>query len=89
MIEVSTHPLFIEIQQALYLASLISLPLVLAGAAATLLVGIFQSASQLHDQTISAVPRLIAMYVAAAALGVWALKLIIAFGVDLWSRQLH
>lgn len=82
-------PLLAGLQQGLLLVALISLPLALAGLAATLLIGLLQSASQLHDQTISAVPRMIAMYAAAAAAGLWALRLLIDFASRIIAQHLH
>jgi flagellar biosynthesis protein FliQ len=52
----------------------------------TLVVGEIQGATSLQDQTVSNVPRMIAVYAAIAAGGAWALREIVATGVRLLEQ---
>jgi len=74
------------VQQAFYLALLITAPVALASALVTLVVGAIQGATSLQDQTVSNVPRMIAVYAAIAAGGAWALGEIVATGVRLLEQ---
>ncbi len=58
-------------QEGLYLVLLVSAPAVLASLAAGLLTSVMQTATQLQDQTISAVPRIAAVFGALALAGPW------------------
>ena len=58
-------------QEALYLVLLVSAPAVLASLATGLVTSALQAATQLQDQTISAVPRIVAVFGALAVAGPW------------------
>jgi len=48
-------------QQALYIAMLIGAPLLLTALAVGLIIGMVQAATQINEQTLSFIPKLIAM----------------------------
>jgi type III secretory pathway component EscS len=56
-------------REGLVLALLVSAPPILASWGAGLLVGILQAATQIQDQTVSFVPRLLAVSVTLLVLG--------------------
>jgi flagellar biosynthesis protein FliQ len=56
-------------REGLVLALLVSAPPLLASWLAGLLVGIFQAATQIQEQTVSFVPRLLAVSLALLAMG--------------------
>ncbi|PID39083.1 MAG: flagellar biosynthetic protein FliQ [Proteobacteria bacterium] len=58
-------------RQALYLVLLISAPAVLASLAIGLLVSLFQATTQLQDQTLTFVPKLVMVLVVLAVAGGW------------------
>jgi flagellar biosynthetic protein FliQ len=58
-----------HVRKGIMLSLMISMPLVLAAAAVGLLVGILQAVTQVQEQTISAVPKLIIVFVMLIAGG--------------------
>jgi flagellar biosynthesis protein FliQ len=56
-------------REGLVLALLVSAPPLLASWLAGLLVGIFQAATQIHEQTVAFVPRLLAVSLTLLAMG--------------------
>ena len=58
-----------HVRKGIMLSLVISMPLVLAAAAIGLLVGILQAVTQVQEQTISAVPKLIIVFVLLIAGG--------------------
>ncbi len=58
-------------QQALVLATLLSLPIVAVAAVVGLVVAAFQAASQIQDPTIAHLPRILAVAGALVVLGPW------------------
>jgi len=77
---ITAHPLFNAVQEGLLLALVVSAPVLIAAAVASLVIGLFQSATRLHDETISTVPRLIAIYAVIAVGGLGALSQLVLFG---------
>ena len=59
------------LQQALYLVVLVSAPAVLASLLVGLLVGVVQAATQLQDQTLSFVPKLLAVFAVLVLTAPW------------------
>ena len=57
------------VREGLLLVLLLSAPPLLASLAVGLVVGIFQAATQIQDQTVSFVPKLIVVVVVLLALG--------------------
>ena len=70
-------------QQALKVTSLISAPVLIAALAVGLLVGMFQAATQINENTLSFIPKLFAMVVVLFMAGPWMLNLIVTFTHDL------
>lgn len=71
------------IQSALLLCVIISAPAVLAALVVGLVVSILQAATQIQEQTLALVPKLIAVFVAILISGYWVLSSVVDF-----SRQL-
>ncbi|HUH31063.1 MAG TPA: flagellar biosynthesis protein FliQ [Rhodanobacter sp.] len=70
-------------QHAMYVAMLVSAPLLLTALAVGLLVGVIQAATQINEMTLSFIPKLMAMAVVALVAGPWMLRLLVQF-----TRQL-
>ncbi|HEU4410715.1 MAG TPA: type III secretion system export apparatus subunit SctS [Polyangiaceae bacterium] len=66
-------------QEALLLSVVISLPALAVAALVGLLVAIVQAATQVQDQTIAHLPRLVAVVGALALLGPWMGRQLAAF----------
>ncbi|HEV2621271.1 MAG TPA: flagellar biosynthesis protein FliQ [Frateuria sp.] len=70
-------------QHALYVAILVSAPLLLTALTVGLLIGVIQAATQINEMTLSFIPKLIAMAVVALVTGPWMLRTLVQF-----TRQL-
>ncbi|OGF65775.1 MAG: EscS/YscS/HrcS family type III secretion system export apparatus protein [Candidatus Fischerbacteria bacterium RBG_13_37_8] len=66
-------------RECIYLVLIISAPPVLAGLAAGLLVGILQAATQIQEQTVTFVPKIIAVFVMLLLCGRWMFSLLLTF----------
>jgi len=66
-------------REAIYVTVLLAAPLLLSALATGLLVSLFQAATQINEQTLSFIPKLLAMVVALLLAGSWMLTLIIDY----------
>ena len=72
-------------QQGLYMLLMISAPILLAVLAVGLVVSIFQAATQIHEATLSFVPKIVAAVAVLAIAGPWMLTSLVEF----LQRTLH
>lgn len=63
-------------RQAITTAMMLAGPLILVGFVVALLVGLVQAVTQIQDQTISAVPKIIAIVVALGICTPWLLEVL-------------
>lgn len=70
-------------RQALYTTLLVSGPILLVGLVAGLVIGIFQATTQINDQTLAYVPKIVVTIVAALLLGPWMLRMMMDFTIRL------
>ena len=66
-------------QQALYVIAMISSPMLLSALAIGLLIGMFQAATSINEQTLSFIPKLAVLLVSILIAGPWMLALLINF----------
>ena len=66
-------------QQGLYLLLTVSAPVLLTILAVGLVVSIFQAATQLHEATLSFVPKLVAAVAVLAVAGPWMLATLVEY----------
>ena len=66
-------------QQGLYMLLMVSAPLLLVILVVGLAVSIFQAATQIHEATLSFVPKIIAAVVVLAIAGPWMLTSLVEF----------
>lgn len=66
-------------RQALELTLLISAPLFIAALATGLIISIFQAATQINEQTLSFVPKLIATFITLVVAGPWMITMMTDF----------
>jgi flagellar biosynthesis protein FliQ len=71
-------------QNALELVIYLAAPILLVGLGVGLLVSIFQAATQIQEQTLSFIPKLVAMVVALMVMGPWMLQKWIDFTQNLF-----
>jgi flagellar biosynthetic protein FliQ len=66
-------------QQSLWMLLMVSAPLLLTVLAVGLVVSIFQAATQIHEATLSFVPKIIAAVAVLAVAGPWMLTSLVEF----------
>ncbi|MEM7204181.1 MAG: flagellar biosynthesis protein FliQ [Planctomycetota bacterium] len=73
-------------QEAMLLALLLSGPAVLAALVIGLIISLFQAATQLQEQTLAVVPKIVVVFFVLMATGLWALRLLVEFAVLLFDN---
>lgn len=73
-------------REALYLIVTLAAPLLLSALVVGLLVGVFQAATQIQEQTLSFIPKLVALVVALIVMGPWLLQAWLSFTQSLFMR---
>jgi flagellar biosynthetic protein FliQ len=66
-------------QQALYLIAMIAAPMLLSALAIGLLIGMFQAATSINEQTLSFIPKLMVLLLSILIAGPWMLNLLLSF----------
>ena len=72
-------------QQALWVMFLVSLPLLGTALVVGLLVSLLQAATQLNEMTLSFVPKILAIVLAAVFAGPWMLHILMDFTIRLFQ----
>jgi len=82
-----TDATVIEIaQRALILAAMVSAPVLGFGLVVGLVVSIFQAATQIHEMSLTFIPKIIAVVVAVAIFGPWMLTQIVTYTQNLFQN---
>jgi flagellar biosynthesis protein FliQ len=71
--------------EAMKLALLLGAPLLLVALATGLLISLFQAATQINEQTLSFIPKLLAVFATAVIAGPWMLGLTLDYMRNLFS----
>jgi flagellar biosynthetic protein FliQ len=71
--------------QALELALRVGLPLLIVGLVVGLAVSIFQAVTQIQEQTLSFIPKILALAGVLIVLGPWMLNQLLSYTTDLWG----
>ncbi|MCM8612922.1 flagellar biosynthesis protein FliQ [Accumulibacter sp.] len=66
-------------RQAVEMTLLLSAPLLLAALLIGLVVSIFQAATQINEQTLSFIPKLVGVFLVLIAAGPWMLQLMVDY----------
>ena len=66
-------------QQGLYLLLMVAAPILLTVLAVGLLVSVFQAATQIHEATLSFVPKVVAAVAVLAVAGPWMLTTLVEY----------
>lgn len=70
---------------ALYLVIKVAAPVLLVSLVVGLLISIFQTVTSIQEQTLTFVPKIIAVFLSLIVLGNWMLGELSGFMVELWS----
>lgn len=73
-------------ERAVFTTILIAAPLLLIALAVGLLVSIFQATTQIQEQTLAFIPKIIAVFVSLIFFGPWMLSQLLNFTYDLFSN---
>jgi flagellar biosynthetic protein FliQ len=71
--------------RALEITLMLAAPMLLVALVTGLIVGAFQAATQINEQTLSFIPKLIAMAVALVVAGPWMLKVLVSYTRELFE----
>mgnify|MGYP000034882244 CR=1 FL=1 len=72
-------------RQALYTIILCSAPLLIISLVVGLVVSIFQTVTSIQEQTLTFVPKIIAIFLALVLFGQWMMNSMVEYMVELWS----
>ena len=70
---------------ALTLAFKVALPVLGVGLVVGLIVSVFQAVTQIQEQTLAFIPKIVALAVVLMLLGPWMLNQLLAYTADLWG----
>ena len=73
-------------RQALWITMLISAPMLLVALGVGLIIGIFQAATSINEQTLSFIPKLLALGLTAAVFGGWMINSLVDYTKVLFGR---
>jgi flagellar biosynthetic protein FliQ len=69
----------------LHLALKVAAPLLVAGLVVGLVVSVFQAVTQIQEQTLSFIPKILAIFGILVVLGPWMLNQLVAYATELWT----
>jgi flagellar biosynthetic protein FliQ len=72
-------------QNAMELSLQVALPMLLAGLGVGLVVSIFQAVTQIQEQTLTFIPKILALAVVLVVLGPWMMNQVLSYTTQLWS----
>ncbi|KOF09914.1 flagellar biosynthesis protein FliQ [Planococcus glaciei] len=73
-------------EQSIYMILLISAPLLLIALGVGLLVSIFQAMTQIQEQTLAFIPKILAVFLSIIIFGPWMLTMLLDFTRDLFQQ---
>jgi flagellar biosynthesis protein FliQ len=71
--------------QALELTLRVALPLLLVGLVVGVAVSVFQAVTQIQEQTLSFIPKILALAGVLIVAGPWMLNQLLSYTTDLWA----
>jgi len=71
--------------RALYVTTLVAAPLLLVALIAGLAIGMLQAATQIHEATLSFIPKLLLLVLALFVTGPWMLRVMVEFTRNLYT----
>jgi flagellar biosynthetic protein FliQ len=71
--------------QAMNLAFKVAMPLLMAGLVVGLIVSVFQAVTQIQEQTLAFIPKIVAIAAVLVILGPWMLGQVLSYTNDLYQ----
>lgn len=72
--------------QAIYTIIVVSAPLLLVSLIIGLIISVFQTVTSIQEQTLTFVPKILAVFVGMMIFGSWILTQLTEYITDLWSN---
>lgn len=72
--------------KTLWIAMLVAGPVLASTLIMGLLISVFQAATQINEQTLTFIPKIIAMTVVIAFFGPWMLQQMLSFTVEIFDK---
>ncbi|ATH91432.1 flagellar biosynthesis protein FliQ [Bacillus glycinifermentans] len=73
-------------ERAVYVTLLVSGPLLVLALLVGLIVSVFQATTQIQEQTLAFIPKIVAVLVGLVIFGPWMLSTILSFATELFSN---
>lgn len=70
---------------ALYTIIQVSLPVLLVSLSVGLIISIFQTVTSIQEQTLTFVPKILAVFVTLMLIGNWMMTTLVEYTTQLWS----
>jgi flagellar biosynthetic protein FliQ len=74
------------IRQAIEVALMVSLPMLIAGVVVGILVSVFQTVTSIQDNVLAFIPRAVAIFAVFALVFPWMLRVLTGFTQQLFTR---
>jgi flagellar biosynthetic protein FliQ len=71
--------------RALEITLLVASPLLIVGLVTGLIIGAFQAATSINEQTLSFIPKLVATFATLVIAGPWMLKVLVSYTRELFE----
>jgi len=82
----SQADVFSILQNAMMVALELSLPILAIGVVVGVVISIFQAVTQINDQTLSLVPKILAVFATLGLLGPWMFHQLMQFAIQMLTR---
>lgn len=73
-------------EQSIYMIIIISAPMLLIALGVGLIVSVFQAMTQIQEQTLAFIPKILAVFLSLVIFGPWMLTLLLDFTRDLFQQ---
>jgi flagellar biosynthesis protein FliQ len=81
-----TQQLAIELcKQAIYTTLLISAPMLIAGLVVGIIISVLQAVTQIHEMTLTFIPKILAVVIVMILALPWIMNLLISYTQDLFN----
>ena len=74
-------------RKAIQAILMVSAPMLVIGMVVGLLVSVFQAATQINEQTLSFVPKIVAVFLAMLLFGPWLIRVMTVFTIGLFETM--
>ncbi|WP_404330202.1 flagellar biosynthesis protein FliQ [Mesobacillus maritimus] len=76
-------------EQSIYTIIIIAAPMLLIALAVGLLVSVFQAMTQIQEQTLAFIPKILAVFISIVVFGPWMLTILLDYTRDLFQSLPH